>query len=170
MEAITAGRSASEMPGLDLAEQKSWQSFLDAALRLYATLNRRLSDSHELSLVDVRVLEMLDSSADGSARMRDLAETLISLPSRLTRQVGRLEAQGLVRRGASPDDRRGVVAIITDDGRAALRRAMLTYAHSVRAYFLSPLTRSQLTSLGENCGRISTALQVAEPAAKFGRM
>ena len=34
----------------------------------------------------------------------------MSLPSRVTRQIRRLEVQGLVRRGASPDDGRGVLA------------------------------------------------------------
>ena len=32
MEGIIAGRTASDMPGLDIAEQRSWQNFLDSAL------------------------------------------------------------------------------------------------------------------------------------------
>src|SRR5271156_5495345 len=119
MAALIAGRTASEMPGLDIAEQKSWQNFLDSTLRLYATLNRRLTDVHQLSLFDVRVLDMLDNAPDGRARMGDLAEALPSLPSRLTRQIRRLEVHGLVRGEASRDDRRGVVASITEDGRTA---------------------------------------------------
>jgi DNA-binding MarR family transcriptional regulator len=159
MAALIAGRTASEMPGLDIAEQKSWQSFLDSTLRLYATLNRRLTEVHRLSLFDVRVLDMLDHAPSGCARMGDLAESLASLPSRLTRQVRRLEAQGLVRRQASTDDRRGVVAAITDDGRAVAREAMTTYAESIRAHFLGPLSRSQVVAVGENCRRISAALK-----------
>lgn len=159
MRGLIAGRTASEMPGLDIAEQKSWQNFLDSALRLYATTNRQLTARHQLSLVDVRVLDMLDSAVGGSARMGDLAEALPSLPSRLTRQIGRLEAQGLVRREASRDDRRGVVATITDDGRAAVREAMVTYAQCVRTYFLDQLSRAQITAMGENCRRISAVLR-----------
>lgn len=86
------------MPGLDIAEQRSWQNFLDAALRLYATLNKTLVEQHHLTLNDVRLLDMLDKSPTGSARMGDLAEKLMSLPSRVTRQIRRLEMQGLVRR------------------------------------------------------------------------
>ena len=71
--------------------------------------------------------------------MGDLAEALPSLPSRLTRQIRRLEGQGLVRREASRDDRRGVVATITDDGRTAARQAMVTYAEGVRTYFPRPV-------------------------------
>jgi len=162
MAALIAGRTASEMPGLDIAEQKSWQSFLDSTLRLYATLNRRLTEVHQLSLFDVRVLDMLDHSPTGCSRMGDLAEALASLPSRLTRQVRRLEGQGLVRREASPDDRRGVVAAITDQGRVVAREARTTYAESIRAHFLDPLSRSQVVAVGENCRRISAALKSAD--------
>ena len=52
MEQIIGGRTASDMPGLDIAEQRSWQHFLDSALRMYATLNRSLLDEHHLTLND----------------------------------------------------------------------------------------------------------------------
>jgi DNA-binding MarR family transcriptional regulator len=168
MGGLIAGRTASEMPGLDIAEQKSWQNFLDSTLRLYATLNRRLTDAHQLSLFDVRVLDMLDNAPSGCARMGDLAGALPSLPSRLTRQIRRLETQGLVRREASQDDRRGVVATITDNGRTAARQAMVTYAQGVQTYFLGPLSPPQIAAMGENCRRISAALKLSERAPKAG--
>lgn len=90
------------MPGFDIAEQRAWQHFLDAALRLCATLNRELMDAHGLTPNDVRLLDVLDDSATGSARMGDLADELMSLPSRLTRQIRRLETQRLVRAYALP--------------------------------------------------------------------
>jgi DNA-binding MarR family transcriptional regulator len=157
------------MPGLDLAEMRSWQNFLEAALRMSATLNRGLIDSHELTLVDVRLLDMLDKSATGAARMGDLAEGLMSLPSRVTRQIRRLEGQGLVRREASPDDGRGVLAAITDEGRMAVKRAMVTYSQCVKAHFLSHLSRPQLAALGETCRRINAGLKVAPPT-RMGRL
>ncbi len=168
MEGLIAGRTPGDMPGLDIAEQKSWQNFLNCGLRLYATMNRRLTDEHQLSLTDVRVLDLLSNAADGSVRMGDLAEALASLPSRLTRQIGRLEALGLVRREASPDDRRGVVASITDDGRRVSKQAMQTYAQSVRTYYLGQLSRTQIAAMGENCRRISAALKRSDRAARLG--
>lgn len=170
MEGLIDGRTPGDMPGLDIAEQKSWQNFLDCGLRLYATLNRRLIDAHKLSLFEVRVLDLLGSAEDGSARMGDLAEALPSLPSRLTRQIGRLEAQGLVRRGASPDDRRGVVASITEDGRTVARQAMVTYAEGVRSFYLGKLSRAQMAAMGANCRRISAALKRAEQSTKLNRL
>lgn len=170
MEGMIGGRTASDMPGLDIAEQRSWQNFLDAALRLYATLNKSLVEQHHLTLNDVRLLDMLDKSPTGSARMGDLAEALMSLPSRVTRQIRRLEMQGLVRRGASPDDGRGVLASITDQGRTQVREAMITYGDGVRAHFLGRLSRPQIAAMGENCRRVSAAMRAGSAPARLGRV
>jgi len=169
MEGMIGGRTASDMPGLDIAEQRSWQNFLDAALRLHATLNKSLVEEHQLTLNDVRLLDVLDKSPTDSARMGDLAEGLMSLPSRVTRQIRRLEMAGLVRRGASPDDGRGVLASITDEGREQVRRAMVTYGDAVRNHFLGRLSRPQISAMGENCRRISVGLNGATPA-RVGRV
>ncbi|MBV8929465.1 MAG: MarR family transcriptional regulator [Mycobacteriaceae bacterium] len=170
MEGLIAGRTASQMPGLDIAELRSWQNFLEAALRLSATLNRGLVETHKLTLVDVRLLDMLNKSPNGAARMGDLADGLMSLPSRSTRQIRRLEAAGLVQREASPDDGRGVLASITEDGRAAVREAMVTYGQAIRQHFLGQLTRPQVAAIGENCRRINAGLRVVAPPTRLGRV
>lgn len=159
MNGLIAGRTASTMPGLDIAEQKSWQNYLTASLRVYAALNRRLTDDHQLSLADVRLLNILGNSPNGSSRMGDLVEALPSLPGRITRQIRRLESQGLVRRATSPGDRRGVVATITDEGRTLAEQAMMTYARNVRIHFLNQLSRPQIAAVGENSRQIGTAIK-----------
>lgn len=158
------------MQGLDSSEQCAWENFLEASLRMYGTLNRGLSDRHNLSLTDVRLLGILDNTDAGSARMGDLAEQLLSLPSRVTRQIRRLETAGLVQREASPEDGRGVLASITGEGRAAVAEAMATYVEGVREGFLRPLTRTQITSLGENSRRISIAMKSGSSSPKLGRL
>jgi DNA-binding MarR family transcriptional regulator len=170
MEGMIAGRTASAMPGLDIAEQRSWQNFLDAALRLHATLNKSLVESHHLTLNDVRLLDVLDRSSTGSARMGDLAEELTSLPSRVTRQIHRLESQKLVTRCSSPDDGRGVLATITPEGKALLKQAMSTYGDGVRTHFLARLSRTQISAMGENCRRIGVGLRSTPTPARVGRV
>lgn len=170
MEGMIGGRTASDMPGLDIAEQRSWQNFLDSALRVYATVNKSLVEQHHLTLNDVRLLDMLDKSPTGSARMGDLADKLMSLPSRVTRQIRRLEMQGLVRRGASPDDGRGVLASITDDGRTQVREAMITYSAGVRTFFLGRLSRPQIAAMGENCRRVNAAMLANSSPARLRRV
>lgn len=146
------------MPGLDNTEQRSWRNFVDASVRMYATLNRALSERHNLSLGDVMLLEILHDSESGSARMRDLARSIAVKPSRLTHQIRRLEGAGLVRRKRISTDGRGVMAAITSRGRTVLAAAMVTYSAVVRVIYLEPLSRPQMSGLGENCRRISAAL------------
>lgn len=169
MEGMIAGRTESDMPGLDIAEQRSWQNYLDSALRIYATLNRGLTEAHDLTLVDVRLLDLLDKSPTGSVRMGDLAEALMSLPSRVTRQIRRLETAGLVTRTASPEDGRGVLATITEEGREVVEKAMVTYCQGVRTHFLSQLSRPQVAAMGENCRRITSALKGGAAPRRYGR-
>ncbi|MBV8965833.1 MAG: MarR family transcriptional regulator [Mycobacteriaceae bacterium] len=169
MDGLISVRSNGQVPGLDLDELRSWQNFLEASLRMSAMLNRGLVDSHKLTLVDVRLLDMLNKSPGGAARMGDLADGLMSLPSRVTRQIRRLESQGLVQRAASPDDGRGVIATITDEGRLAVEQAMITYGHCVKSHFLGQLSRPQVAALGENCRRINAGLTLADPPARLSR-
>jgi DNA-binding MarR family transcriptional regulator len=56
-----------------------------------------------------------------------LARTLMLSPAGMTNRVDRLEAAGLVRRRADPDDRRTSAVELTDEGRAVVDRA--TRAH-----------------------------------------
>jgi DNA-binding MarR family transcriptional regulator len=163
MNGLIGGRTASDMPGLDIAEQKSWQNYLTAALRMYAELNARMVEKHRLPLGDVRLLHILRHFPDGTARMRDLAEALPAPGSRLTRQVRRLQSQGLVRRATSPDDKRGVLAIITDEGREMADQATATYAQEVRKDFIDRLSRAQIAAMENGCRRISNALKHPGP-------
>lgn len=163
-------RAAAAIPGLDMAEHHAWQSFLNGALGMYATLNRALVDEHHLTLNDVRLLDLLVEAPGGSARMGDLADALMSLPSRVTRQIHRLETQKLVRRTSSPDDGRGVLAAITDDGRTLLADAMVTYGSGIQEHFLAKLSRAQVNALGTSCRRVSDALRTEGAPARMGRV
>jgi DNA-binding MarR family transcriptional regulator len=152
----------SHPPALDETELRSWQHFLDAAMRLYILLNRKLMDVHKLTLFDVLLLETLAESGSRSARMGDLAHALMLTPSRVSQQIRRLESQGLVRRSTSSRDRRGVVATITHDGLARFRPALATYAQVVRSHYLDQLSRPQMAALGDSSRRINSGMSPVE--------
>lgn len=153
------------MPGLDIGELKSWQNYLDAALRLQAKLNHDLTEACRLTLEDVRLLHELAKSETGSVRMGTLAQTLVSTPSRVSRRVDRLEARNLAHRASSDRDGRYVLATITDEGRSLLDKAMAVYSQAVRAHYLGPLSRSQTAAMAENCRRINAALSTEQRIA-----
>lgn len=149
------------LPGLDEIEQRCWHAFLESSTLLLTMINRALLAQHNLSLFEFLVLEALARSADGSTRMGDLAHAMVLAPSRLTELMRRMESQGLVRRSRSRADGRGVIATITREGRALARPAARVYAHSVRAYYLTQVSRPQMIALGDSCRRISVPLKAS---------
>lgn len=122
---------------------------MDGSQRLMAVLNRDLQETSDLTTADYRILVMLSESPDGSLRMSELAEGVLSSRSKLTHQVRRMEAEGLVARSTCVEDGRGVLATITDYGRRRLEDAAPLHVESVRENFIDHLTRRQLKVLGE---------------------
>ena len=59
--------------------------------------------------------------------MQQLADAVHLSQSALSRVVARLEAEGLVKRGMCPDDRRGIIACLTVSGRERYDAARPTH-------------------------------------------
>jgi DNA-binding MarR family transcriptional regulator len=117
--------------------------------RLTQELDSDLMAAHGLSLTSYEVLLHLHDKPDGALRMSDLAEGVLLSRSGLTRLVDRLERAGLVRREACPGDARGLLAVITEDGRKAFDDARKTHLAGVRRLFLEHFTDDELTTFGQ---------------------
>jgi hypothetical protein len=50
-------------------------------------MNRQLTGEHQLRLVDLRVLDIIAQSADGSVRRGDLSDAFVMAPSRVTQHI-----------------------------------------------------------------------------------
>src|SRR5258708_2973896 len=74
----------------------------------------------------------LSEAPCGQVRMSTLAEQVGSSKSRISHQIGRMEKAGLARRQECPGDRRGVFAVLTDQGLEVLRSAAPTHLRGVR--------------------------------------
>ncbi|GAA3536922.1 MarR family transcriptional regulator [Amycolatopsis ultiminotia] len=133
---------------LDGSEQHAWQAYIVASLRLRQRLHRELTEGHGISLVDYEVLVCLDLLADATARMSDLASRLGSTKSRLSHQISKLEAAGLVRRRADPEDKRGVLTELTDAGRGLLAEAAPTHVRGAREHLIDLLTPQEQATVG----------------------
>jgi DNA-binding MarR family transcriptional regulator len=70
-------------------------------------------------------------------------------PSRLSHAIDRLEEAGWVRREPCPSDRRGWVAVLTDEGFASLAEAATVHVGSVREHLIDALTPRQFHQLGQ---------------------
>lgn len=170
MKQMRAQPPATSLPGFDEVEQQCWHQFRDCSMRLLATLNSSLIYTHQLTLFDVLLLDHLASSENGAARKSELAAALMLAPNRVAQQIRRLEAHGLVSRGPTRYDRRGVLASITNEGRTRAAAAMKTYAQEVRSHYLVHLSPEQMLAVIDSCCRIGTALKDCEQPARFRRL
>lgn len=141
---------------LDDDEARAWRGFLDVHAQLNAVINRQLQSTTGLSLSDYAILVELTSELadDGSLRMFELGERLQWEKSRVSKQVSRMEARGLVERRHCADDRRGAFVDLTPEGRAAIEAAAPAHVELVRDLFFEGASREQVLALGDFTERV----------------
>ena len=137
---------------------------LHAHALLVDVLEKDLQASTGLPLGSFEVLVQLASAPDGQLKMVELAQSLLLSKSGVTRLVDRMEAVGLVTRGACPTDRRIVYTVLTPQGRAALRDAMPRHLESLAERFTSHLTPAEVGMLRATLQKILDAHGYGVPA------
>jgi DNA-binding MarR family transcriptional regulator len=131
------------------AEERAWRAWLAMTERLRAQVARDLLVDSGLSDADYLVLVQL-SEADGRrVRMNDLAARLNWSKSRLSHQLARMQARGLVEREECPSDARGAFAVLGRAGLAEIERAAPQHVASVRRHLIDVLDPAQLSQLTE---------------------
>lgn len=116
---------------------------------LAGRINRELSRKTGLSEADFEILIALTESTDDSVRALALRCGLDWEKSRLSHQLKRMEARGLVVREECVEDNRGTVIRVTDSGRKIAADARVHYEEAVRRYVTDVLSDEQLAALGE---------------------
>lgn len=144
---------------LSADEQRSWRAWLTASSLLAEQLEHDLKDSQGLSLAEYEVLVRLSEAPDRQLRMSDLAARTLSSRSRLSHQVARMEAAGLVCRRECAEDRRGSWAVLTGAGYARLVAAAPDHVESVRRHLVDVLSPGDFATLGEICAQVAARLQ-----------
>jgi DNA-binding MarR family transcriptional regulator len=114
---------ATAMSASETALVQSWRDLADRHARVTCALERELQDEHGLGVSEFEVLERLAVGDKEQRRMQDLAESVYLSQSALSRLIGRLEAEGLVTRAICSEDRRGIFACLTEQGRARYEAA-----------------------------------------------
>lgn len=150
------------MRWLDEAESDAWRSYIVATLRLRQRLHRELADRHDVSLTDYEVLVCLEMQPAHRMRMTELALLMGSTKSRLSHQVGRLEDAGMVRRVRDPEDKRGVITELTDDGVRLLESAAPTHVEGVREHLIDLLSPEEQATIASAFGRVLDHLTEVE--------
>ncbi|GAA0290346.1 MarR family winged helix-turn-helix transcriptional regulator [Kineococcus aurantiacus] len=139
---------------LDDDEQVTWRTFLSTVQLLLDRFDRQLHHDSGIVLTYYEMLVRLSEAPQRSLRMSELAESSLSSRSRVSHAVARMEEKGWVRRDSCPTDGRGFVAVLTDEGFAALAAAAPGHVETVRDALFDQLTPEQVDQLRV----ISTAL------------
>ncbi|MFC4911433.1 MarR family winged helix-turn-helix transcriptional regulator [Actinomadura gamaensis] len=111
----------------DEARAGGWRTLAALHARIEDEIERALQREHGLAVNEFCALHHLSKPDSPSVRMQQLADVLVLSQSATTRLVARLEERGLVQRVLSPEDRRGICAQATDEGRALMHRATPTH-------------------------------------------
>jgi len=132
---------------LDADEQRTWRAFLAASRALMDTLDRELQRAAGLPHAYYEILVRLSEAPGRRLRMSELATLTGSSRSRLSHAAARLEESGWIDREECPTDRRGQVAVLTDQGFTVLAAAAPGHVEGVRRHLFDPLTPAQVDQL-----------------------
>jgi DNA-binding MarR family transcriptional regulator len=120
-------------------------------------LDADLQREHRMSHPEYVALMFLSEAPDRTLGLSELARRCQQSLSAISRTVGRMEAQGLVRREQSSQDARAYNAVLTDAGLTRLRQAVPTHVVSLRRYLFDHLDGIDLNALGDAFEHIAAA-------------
>lgn len=139
-------------------QQDTWRAFLVAIAVIDDHLDAALRP-FDLDLGEYEILVKLSEAEGRALRMSELAQAVRQSRSRLTHTVARMEKKDLIHREACPDDKRGVIATLSDHGFDLLRRAAPTHVRSVRECFVDVVAPGDFEALGR---AMRAVLEVAD--------
>jgi DNA-binding MarR family transcriptional regulator len=155
---------SSHVAWLDRQQQRSWRAFLVGTTLLMDRLDRDLREQHRLSLPEYEILVRLAEADGHRMRMAMLADSVSHSRSRVTHTVSRMERAGLVVRDSCVSDGRGVEAVLTDQGRAALESAAPTHVAGVRQFLVDLVDEDDFEAVGRVFDAVTDRLIEANPA------
>src|ERR1700741_4271244 len=113
-----------------------------------------LQREHQLSHTEYVAMDWLAEAPARALGLRDLGGRCQQSLSAISRTVGRLEAQGLVRREQSTRDARAYNAVLTEAGLKRYDEATPTHNVSLRRYLFDNLEGIDLDAFGDALKRI----------------
>lgn len=137
----------------------AWRAYIEGSMLLETRIDEQLRADTGLSMIDYHVLLVLSEAPQQRLRMSDLADRIVFSRSRVTYQIGSMQKRGLVTREASPDDRRGALAVLTAAGLRALEQAAPLHVRAVEQNFLDGLDDDDLRCIARVFSGVRSRLQ-----------
>lgn len=132
----------------------AWRAMLSAHAALVARVEEALASEELPPLAWYDVLWAVRRAPGRRLRMAELAESVTLSRGGLTKLADRLEAAGLLERELADHDRRGLYAVLTDEGNAMLRRMWPVYARVLRETFVVAVTPDEAAAIAKGLGHV----------------
>ncbi|MDQ4502148.1 MarR family winged helix-turn-helix transcriptional regulator [Sinomonas sp. ASV322] len=132
---------------------QAWESLFRAQV---AVMRRLQADPafKELGIKEYDVLFTLTGCPEGGLRLNELNDHVLLAQSSLSRLVERLERKGLVTRRAAPDDGRGTLIALTEEGWATQKRIGRAHVREIARLLGGALDGGELAELTRLTGRL----------------
>lgn len=141
------------------SEQQAWRGMLLMYQQLFDALDKQLRSEHGIPHTYYEILAMLSEAPDRKLRMAELARLTSTSQSRTSHAVAALEERGWVSREQCPEDRRGNLAALTDEGWDAIVAMAPGHVAEVRKMIFDHLSDADVKELS----RLTAAILGAEP-------
>ena len=148
---------------LDVDQQRDWRALVMGTTLLFDRLDSDLARRHGVSLAEYEILVRLSEREGRCMRMAQLADSVAHSRSRVTHTVKRLEKAGLVERGKSREDGRGIDCAMTDEGMDLLRAMAPTHVNGVRAHLVDLASEEDFRAVGRVMNAVADHLIAAHP-------
>jgi MarR family transcriptional regulator, 2-MHQ and catechol-resistance regulon repressor len=115
--------------------------------RLRRVVGAALEEACGLSMLSFEVLIRLVRAPEGRLTMSEVADQTVHTSGGTTRLVDRMEAAGLVRRVACPNDRRTTYVEMTELGTTTLEAALAAHLEILEEHLTSQLSQEERSVL-----------------------
>lgn len=139
-------------------EERAWRALVRFMVMMPRAIDDDLARRAGLSLTRYVVLMRLSEASGRALRMSDLAEAAAISPSRMTRIVQGMTADGLVTRRVVPGDARASLATLTDLGLQRLAEVWPHHLAGVRALVMDHIDPADLGDFNRVMERLLTAV------------
>lgn len=141
----------------------AWESLFRAQVTIMRALAAEFP-SEIISLNEYDVLFNITRAPGRRLRLKELNRAVLITQPSVSRLVDRLAARGLVAKTHDPEDGRGTIVAITEEGFALFRRVAFTHMDAIDRHVGHALDERELGDLIELCDRLR--LGVAEPVGE----
>lgn len=142
-------------------EEETWHNFMLMTAQLNAVMNKDLQLNAGLSGADYGVLVALAERESHAMRIFELCRELGWEKSRLSHHLARMTQRKLVEKMLCPQDARGAIIALTEEGWDALRNAAPRHVATVRDYFIDLVSKEQLDVLAKITAKVLAKLESA---------